>query len=106
MTPALFTMMSSRPNARTAKATIRRACADLATSVRTKAARPPAAAMRRTVSRPCATATSATATAAPSAASRIAVARPMPEAAPVTSATLSLIRIYVLRSSLRLRPQG
>src|SRR3954467_7601069 len=43
--------------------------------------------MRSTVSRPCSSSTSATTTLAPSLAKASALLRPIPEAAPVTSAT-------------------
>src|SRR3990170_2762875 len=59
-----------------------------ATSARAKTAWPPVSVIWRTVCRPPASATSPTTTAAPSEASRQATARPMPEAAPVTRATL------------------
>src|SRR3954470_22957971 len=54
-------------------------------------ASPPAAVMPRTVSRARSAARSTHATRAPSAASRRAVAQPIPEPAPVTSATLPCI---------------
>jgi hypothetical protein len=55
----------------------------------TKSASPPASRIVATVCRPPPVAMSATTTAAPSRAKAIAAARPMPEAAPVTIATLS-----------------
>ena len=61
---------------------------DVTTREDLEAAVPPACSISDTVSAPPSAFTSATTTEAPAAASAIAVARPMPEAPPVTIATL------------------
>src|SRR3984957_21203932 len=81
-------MMSSPPNFATVPDTIELASSELETSARIAIASPPAVVIRRTVSSAPATLRSTTATLAPSRAKSTAVARPMPEPAPVMSATL------------------
>src|SRR5271167_728684 len=82
-------MMSSPPNFATVPDTIELASSELETSARIAIACPPAVVMRRTVSSAPARLTSTTATLAPSRAKSVVVARPIPDPAPVMSATLS-----------------
>src|SRR5271157_2815960 len=85
-TPALLTRMSSRPNVSTTASTTSRQRASSVTScMRVRSASGPRAA------RPCSL-RSVAATFAPSARNSAAVARPMPDAAPVMSATLPASR--------------
>ena len=103
--PALLCAQSSRPHVCTAFSTIACTAAASVTSVSTKIASPPASSIVRTVSSPPSTAMSATTTFAPSAANACADALPMPELAPVTSATLPsnrpAIRDYLTHSGSR-----
>ena len=87
MMPALLCTMSMPPKAASTEAKSAATPAGVDTSASKKEARPSAPAMARTVSSPPARSMSATATVAPSAANATAVARPMPDDAPVTSAT-------------------
>src|SRR5580704_10393457 len=88
-------MMSRPPNFFTAPDTIALASSEFDTSARIARASPPALVIRRTVSSAPAALTSTTATRAPSRAKSVAVARPIPEPAPVMSATLSLSLIVM-----------
>ena len=101
--PALLCTMSTPPYCASAAANIASTDRASATSVRTKAARPPASWTSPTVSDPPASSTSATITEAPAAANASADARPMPDAAPVTIATLSVMSIAKLSQRTRTR---
>src|SRR5437899_10260370 len=83
--PAQFSSTSTRPKASLACCTIRLTLSSSVTSVRTKRAPAPAS---RAVASPSAASSSATTTLAPSATNSLADARPMPEPAPVITATL------------------
>ena len=85
---ALLCKMSSRPNCRIVASIAASTWLASDTSVWTNRPRPPICSIRATVSRPPSSEMSATVTAAPSLANSRAVARPMPEPAPVISATL------------------
>ncbi len=86
--PALFTSTSSRPKRCTMVSNISRTCALLATSATTGCAGgAPSAASSSTVVCAAASRRSFTTTVAPSSAKIVAIARPIPEPAPVTSAT-------------------
>ena len=87
MMPALLWAQSRRPYDSTACAISAATSLAFVTSVWTKVASPPLAAIIRTVSSPPARAISETITRAPARANAIADALPMPEPAPVTSAT-------------------
>src|ERR1700733_9223310 len=86
--PAQFTTMSTWPNLACTCLLIAATESSLDTSQTTASALRPAASTSFTVSRP--SAISATATSTPSSARRLAKACPMPLAAPVITATLSL----------------
>src|SRR6266700_1789693 len=85
--PALLNAASSRPKVETVCSTMAATSASSATSQRMPFALWPAATRSSAAERTPASLTSASATAAPASAKALAVARPMPEAAPVTSAT-------------------
>src|SRR5882724_5157385 len=80
---------------------MRATCAEFDTSTGVKSASPPAAWMARTVSHPASWLKSATATRAPSRAKSSAVALPIPDAPPVTKATLSLSLMVDLLTTSR-----
>src|SRR6266545_5755493 len=79
--------MSSRPNSATVRVVASSTSAASATLARIATARPPVATILAVVSSAASARRSTTATAAPSSANSSAAARPMPEPAPVTSAT-------------------
>src|SRR5258708_11380116 len=83
--PAQFSRTSTWPNASVACCTIFLTLASSVTSVRTKRASAPAS---RALASPSVASISATTTLAPSATNSLAAARPMPEPAPVITATL------------------
>ncbi len=85
--PALLCTTSMPPYSAAAAANIASSERGSVTSVRTNIAVPPASWIMPTVSLPPASSMSATTTDAPSAANASAVARPIPEPAPVTTAT-------------------
>ena len=89
-TPALLNAMSSRPKVATARSTIVTACASSATSQVTLIAWWPAVVSSSVAARSAISSMSASTTAAPASAKALAVASPMPDAAPVISATWSL----------------
>src|SRR3990170_6195578 len=91
--PALFTSTSSRPQRSTVARTIPSTSAATDTSAWTEAASPPLSAICRATRSALSPSRSAHITFAPSWPNSAAVARPMPDAAPVTSATLSFSRI-------------
>src|SRR5437660_2763046 len=97
--PAQFSSTSTRPKASLACCTIRLTLSSSVTSVRTKRAPAPAS---RAVASPSAASSSATTTLAPSATNSLADARPMPEPAPVITATLPARR-FIYPSSLVLQ---
>src|SRR5829696_1359296 len=86
--PALANTMSRRPKARTVSSTALCISSELATSATSGSALPPARSMSAAASRISDSVWLRTPTRAPSRAKRTAVARPMPDPAPVTSATL------------------
>jgi len=86
------------PKRSTVAATIRPQAVSSVTSAPSPNASPPAALIARAVSSAAAAARSTHATRAPSAAKRIAVARPMPEPAPVISASAPRIRVIRIPS--------
>ena len=86
--PALFIMMSSRPNVSRARRIVRSTASDSAASILMAAARPPLAVMPDATASARVPLRSATTTAAPSPAKRRAVAAPIPEPPAVTIATL------------------
>src|SRR5580704_7230377 len=86
-TPALLNAASSRPKVETVCRTMAATSSASATSHRTPIALWPAATRSSAADRAPSSLTSAKVTAAPASAKALAVARPMPEAAPVTSAT-------------------
>src|SRR5215467_3594312 len=87
--PAQFSSMSTWPNASLAPCTICLTLASSVTSVCTKRAPSPAS---RAAASPSVASISATTTLAPSATNSLADARPMPEPAPVITATLPIRR--------------
>src|SRR6202050_2354315 len=93
--PALLYKMSRPPNFSTAVSIILRASASWVTSALTNVARPPALSVCFAVSAPPAVSTSATTIEAPSCARRIEVARPIPDPAPVMTATFPRISILL-----------
>src|ERR1700704_2476501 len=105
--PALLTRMSSRPNAAIAFAMPASTCGSLVTSMATPTARlPDASSSFAAESAPC-WFRSAMTTLAPSSANFRAISLPMPLAAPVTTATLSLRRIgLLLAAGWLLRDRG
>src|SRR5947209_2077467 len=88
MTPALLTRVSSRPKCATVSATTARARCSSVTSASSTSASPPAARMRAASASSRSRRRATSATCAPCAASATAVASPIPELAPVTSATV------------------
>src|SRR5882724_6233811 len=88
LAPAMLPSTSSRPNAAVAAATAPKQSSRRVRSKRPPSIFPPAAAIASDVRARPASSMSAPNTSAPSLASRIAVARPIPDAAPVISATL------------------
>ena len=86
--PALLTRTSSPPKAESARSIIAFTSAERETSVRTKRAVPPSAAIAAATRRPFSSFTSASTTRAPSRAKRVAMASPKPEPAPVTITVL------------------
>ena len=86
--PALLTRMSSRPYVDTVVSTMRETSCSRATSAVTASACPRALRMVSAVFPAEIPSMSATTTAAPSLANRRAISRPMPDPAPVMSATL------------------
>src|ERR1700722_5814432 len=94
-TPALLNRISRRPNPRTVSSTMRSTSAATRTSTETDFATPPAFSISAAVLLADSDRTSATITFAPSRANRSALARPIPEPAPVISATLSLSSMMV-----------
>src|SRR5262245_24555576 len=103
-TPALFTRMSSRPKRVWTSSNILRIAPSFATSAAIGTERPLPSSMRRTVSSAIAPSISLTTTVAPPRASCRAVARPIPEPAPVTSATCPSIFIALLSWPRRRAP--
>src|ERR1700733_10800375 len=93
--PALFTRMSSRPNARIVAPTTLFQPASSVTFSAMNTALPPAALILSATALPSSSSMSAMTTLAPSLPKRLAVAAPMPEAAPVMIATLSARRMAV-----------
>src|SRR4051794_40136203 len=87
--PALLTTTSTPPSSSTVRCTPASISPARVTSMRPLSARPPSAAMSEAVSAAVSSTRSTAITAAPSWAKRSAVWRPMPDPAPVTSATLS-----------------
>src|SRR6266705_380886 len=100
LTPALLTRMSIVPHASSVASTAAVHCSALDTSRCWKRAMPPACVMMPTTASPSLSFMSAHRTLAPSAAKIFAVDAPMPDAAPVTMAILSLRR---MAGSSRLR---
>ena len=98
---ALFTRMSIRPNASTARLAIASALARSATSVRTAIASKPWRFKSAATASAAIASISATTTFAPSVANPSAYALPMPCPPPVMIATLPAKRPAMLRSSLR-----
>ena len=88
MTPALLNAASSRPNSATVRSTIAATWASSLTSQRTASALWPWPISFSASARTASSRKSASTTAAPASANAWAVASPMPDAAPVTSATL------------------
>src|SRR3954454_23441074 len=88
ITPALLKAASRRPKVDTVCSIIAFTSASFVTSQRTPIALWPASTICLAAARDSASLTSASTTAAPSAANACAVVKPMPDAAPVTSATL------------------
>src|SRR5437660_7599139 len=103
--PALLTSTSSWPALAITLPMAASHCFSSVTSRCTNVALPPAFSISATTAAPSLSSTSATNTAfAPSRANSLAVAAPMPLAAPVTSATLSFMRIessFVLLGELQ-----
>src|SRR6185436_16353684 len=97
-TPALAKKMSRVPHAASARSTIIWFSAARVTSARTASARPPAFSICSTVDLALASFKSTTATRAPSRAMASAEAAPMPEPAPVITATLPSSLIVGLRT--------
>src|ERR1700730_524359 len=90
--PALFTSVSTRPNARAPASTIAFAPVSTLASPATATAWPPASRISATVSWTSASERAAHTTLAPSRAKRWLMTRPMPLLAPVTIATRSVNR--------------
>src|SRR6185369_7078492 len=99
-TPALFTSSSARPNRFTVSSTRRCESARLVTSPTITSASPPALLTWAATVPRSADGRSASATFAPSCANTTAVAAPMPDPAPVISATLSRSRPAIWRTSV------
>src|SRR5215831_3737614 len=93
--PALLTRTSIAPNALTTLAMPASTWASLATSMATPMARLPLASSSRAVASAAFWSRSAIAIFAPSRAKTRAISLPMPLAAPVTTATLSLSRMWI-----------
>ena len=93
--PALFTRMSSFPYFCTVASTTAFQSSSLVTSRRMNSAVPLARVMSAAIFLPSSSSMSAITTVAPSLAKRRAVAAPMPEAAPLTIATLPSRRMFV-----------
>src|SRR5215831_13223662 len=102
-TPALAKKMSRVPHAASARSTIIWLSAARVTSARTASARPPAFSICSTIDFAPASFRSTTATRAPSRAMASAEAAPIPEPAPVITATLPSSLIMCLRTSCRAR---
>src|SRR6266511_204856 len=88
ITPALAYSTCTAPQVRSAVAISASTSSGLVTSQKTKTAVPPCSSISRTTRLPSSSRLEETTTLAPSAANRIAPARPMPELAPVMTATL------------------
>src|SRR5215208_7127248 len=91
--PALLNAISKCPKYSTAQSKAEPRSSVFVTSQRRNAALPPFAPAISTVCRPSSSSTSATTTFAPRSASASTAARPIPEAPPLTTATLSSISI-------------
>src|SRR5438132_4051148 len=99
-TPALLNAASRRPKVDTVCVTIAATSASSATLQRMPIALCPVATSFSASERTAFSLTSANATAAPASANALAVTRPMPEPAPVTSATLFSKDMFIANSSL------